>query len=81
MIREAMATVMPPTLPADLLDLADVDAGADLDAQLADLAGDLERALDRRGGRSKIAKKPSPAVSISRPPWRAQRGADARVWS
>jgi hypothetical protein len=43
-----------------------VDAGTDLDPQFQDALGDLEQRI-ARAGPSKVAKKPSPAVSFSTP--------------
>jgi hypothetical protein len=52
-------------------DLAGVQADPDFDAQGADRIAHRAGAADRAGGAVKAANKPSPAVSISRPPNRS----------
>ncbi len=59
---------MPRDLALDELALARVDAGADLEAELADAVDDRAGAQRiARAGPSNVAKKPSPAVSSSSP--------------
>ena len=71
---------MPADLAVDELALAGVEAGAHLEAELAARASTIAQAQRMaRAGPSKAAKKPSPAVSISRPRKRASSRADHRV--
>ena len=62
-----MCTAMPPTPVAVQLDLARVQAGTDLDAEVADCRHRARGAAHGRIGPSNIARKPSPAVFTSRP--------------
>ncbi|MEF2162650.1 hypothetical protein V3425_31000, partial [Pseudomonas aeruginosa] len=64
---------------ARLLDLADVDADAHLDAQLLDLVDDLERAVDGLCGRIESGEEAIAGGVELATTVLAQRGADKRV--
>ncbi len=80
MIREAMATAMPVTL-APICSTSPTWTPARI--SMPELAHPAAHASSTHStaaaGASKMAKKPSPAVSISRPPMPPQRRADRRV--
>ena len=78
--RAPMWTAMPGELVAGDLALAGVQAGADLEPEPRD--GVRSSACAQRiarAGPSKVARKPSPAVSTSRPRKRASCAPDRRV--
>ena len=77
--RAPMWTAIPATLPSGELALAGVEAGADLQAELAALLAIARRSGSRAPGRRSVAKKPSPAVSSSHAAEARELAADGRV--
>ena len=73
-MRAPMETAIPATLPSDELTLARVESCAKVETGLANPSTIAFAQWIARAGPSKLAKKPSPAVSISMPRKRVVHG-------